>query len=92
MFILSSTLLNSFIPDLPDPFSSTIINSHLETALDKSCNPPDPSWSFFYSSGGRVLRYSVTQSGSCSLINVGKLFSLYTKFLFFSGFKRFHEM
>ena len=41
MFILSSTLLNSFIPDLPDPFSSTIINSHLETALDKSCNPPD---------------------------------------------------
>jgi len=56
MFILSITLPNLSIPDVPFP---TLINSHQETVSGQACNPPDPHWYLPFSYGGGVLQYPV---------------------------------
>jgi hypothetical protein len=41
MFILSITLPNLSIPDVPFP-ALYVINSHQETVSGQACNPPNP--------------------------------------------------
>jgi len=55
MFILSITLPNLSIPDVPFPaLLSTLIRRRFQV-----CIPPDPHWSYFFPIGGGVLRYSI---------------------------------
>jgi hypothetical protein len=76
MFILSTTLPNLSIPDVPFP------NSHQKQFQVKPATLLIPIDLFSFPFGGGVLRYRY-QSGSFPLINVGSGFHCLRSFLYY---------